>query len=193
MGRAGVHLRGRDGATGLAQRSGSEAGRTKCRWRWRATSQEESVAYCRCLGAVGTSRSDWLPQVRETRAERRIATMLHASSTVGGQQGLLKVQAHSHARQSSLRGLGRCRHLRCTAADSRSTGRKHAASTPRAAPADTPPLTPTEMPAGEGTMDWCAKEYPTFVSHLECSMTGKRYEAGQVHGLSEAGRPLLVR
>ncbi len=33
----------------------------------------------------------------------------------------------------------------------------------------------------------------TFVSHLECSITGKHYEAGQVHGLSEAGRPLLVR
>ncbi|MBL4726569.1 MAG: threonine synthase, partial [Rhizobiaceae bacterium] len=33
----------------------------------------------------------------------------------------------------------------------------------------------------------------TFVSHLECSITGKRYEAGKIHGLSEAGRPLLVR
>ncbi len=33
----------------------------------------------------------------------------------------------------------------------------------------------------------------TFVSHLECSLTGKRYAAGQIHGLSEAGRPLLVR
>jgi len=33
----------------------------------------------------------------------------------------------------------------------------------------------------------------TFVSHLECSMTGDRYKAGKVHGLSEAGRPLLVR
>ena len=33
----------------------------------------------------------------------------------------------------------------------------------------------------------------TFVSHLECSLTGRRYEAGRVHGLSEAGRPLLVR
>lgn len=33
----------------------------------------------------------------------------------------------------------------------------------------------------------------SFVSHLECSITGKRYEAGRVHGLSEAGRPLLVR
>ncbi|MEQ8748158.1 MAG: threonine synthase, partial [Amphiplicatus sp.] len=33
----------------------------------------------------------------------------------------------------------------------------------------------------------------SFVSHLECSITGKRYEAGRIHGLSEAGRPLLVR
>jgi len=33
----------------------------------------------------------------------------------------------------------------------------------------------------------------TFVSHLECSATGSRYEAGEIHGLSEAGRPLLVR
>ncbi len=34
---------------------------------------------------------------------------------------------------------------------------------------------------------------PTFVTHLECSMTGERYEADQIHGLSRAGRPLLVR
>lgn len=34
---------------------------------------------------------------------------------------------------------------------------------------------------------------PTFVSHLECSMTGERYEADQLHGLSRVGRPLLVR
>jgi threonine synthase len=33
----------------------------------------------------------------------------------------------------------------------------------------------------------------TFVSHLECSLTGERYEADQAHGLSRAGRPLLVR
>ena len=33
----------------------------------------------------------------------------------------------------------------------------------------------------------------TFVSHLECSMSGKRYSADQVHGLSDAGKPLLVR
>jgi threonine synthase len=34
---------------------------------------------------------------------------------------------------------------------------------------------------------------PTFVSHLECSMTGERYDADRLHGLSRAGRPLLVR
>jgi threonine synthase len=33
----------------------------------------------------------------------------------------------------------------------------------------------------------------TFVTHLECSLTGERYEADQLHGLSRAGRPLLVR
>ena len=33
----------------------------------------------------------------------------------------------------------------------------------------------------------------TFVSHLECSMTGEHYAADQLHGLSRAGRPLLVR
>ena len=32
-----------------------------------------------------------------------------------------------------------------------------------------------------------------FVTHLECSLTGERYEAGQVHNLSRAGKPLLVR
>ncbi|MEX1994076.1 MAG: threonine synthase [Steroidobacteraceae bacterium] len=36
-------------------------------------------------------------------------------------------------------------------------------------------------------------EYPTFVTHLECSATGKRYEPDVLHGLSEAGKPLLVR
>ena len=37
------------------------------------------------------------------------------------------------------------------------------------------------------------EEYPTFVSHLECSYTGKVYPADQLHGLSEAGKPLLVK
>lgn len=33
----------------------------------------------------------------------------------------------------------------------------------------------------------------SLASHLECSLTGERYEADQVHNLSKAGRPLLVR
>ncbi|WP_017672119.1 threonine synthase [Blastomonas sp. AAP53] len=33
----------------------------------------------------------------------------------------------------------------------------------------------------------------SFVTHLECSMTGEVYPADQVHGLSRVGRPLLVR
>ena len=35
-------------------------------------------------------------------------------------------------------------------------------------------------------------ERPSFVSHLECAMTGERHEADQVHNLSSAGKPLLV-
>jgi len=37
------------------------------------------------------------------------------------------------------------------------------------------------------------QEYQTFVTHLECSATAKRYEPDRVHGLSDAGKPLLVR
>jgi threonine synthase len=36
-------------------------------------------------------------------------------------------------------------------------------------------------------------ERPTFVSHLECSASGERYEADALHNLSRAGKPLLVR
>ena len=36
-------------------------------------------------------------------------------------------------------------------------------------------------------------EYGSFVTHLECAMTGERHEADQVHNLSRAGKPLLVR
>ena len=31
------------------------------------------------------------------------------------------------------------------------------------------------------------------VTHLECSLTGERYSAGEAHNLSRAGKPLLVR
>ena len=36
-------------------------------------------------------------------------------------------------------------------------------------------------------------ERPTFVTHLECSLSGERYPADELHNLSRAGRPLLVR
>ncbi len=32
-----------------------------------------------------------------------------------------------------------------------------------------------------------------FATHLECSLTGERYDAGRLQGLSKAGKPLLVR
>jgi threonine synthase len=34
---------------------------------------------------------------------------------------------------------------------------------------------------------------PSFVTHLECGLTGEAYEADTLHGLSRSGRPLLVR
>jgi threonine synthase len=40
---------------------------------------------------------------------------------------------------------------------------------------------------------WTGGDLPTFVSHLECSLTGERYPADTLHTLSKAGRPLLVR
>jgi hypothetical protein len=36
-------------------------------------------------------------------------------------------------------------------------------------------------------------ERPTFVTHLECAATGKRHTADEIHNLSRAGKPLLVR
>ncbi|MEH6404140.1 MAG: threonine synthase [Sneathiella sp.] len=37
------------------------------------------------------------------------------------------------------------------------------------------------------------QEFPTFVTHLECAYTSKTYEADIPHGLSQAGKPLVVR
>ena len=42
-------------------------------------------------------------------------------------------------------------------------------------------------------MSSAQQEFPNFVTHLECSMNGERFEAGKLHGLSNVGRPLLVR
>jgi threonine synthase len=36
-------------------------------------------------------------------------------------------------------------------------------------------------------------ERPTFVTHLECAATGNRHAADEIHNLSRAGKPLLVR
>ncbi len=33
----------------------------------------------------------------------------------------------------------------------------------------------------------------SFVTHLECAMTGEHYPAGEPHGLSRVGRPIIVR
>lgn len=44
-------------------------------------------------------------------------------------------------------------------------------------------------------LDVTIQNLPThsFVSHLECGLTGEHYPADQLHGLSPAGKPLLVR
>jgi threonine synthase len=40
---------------------------------------------------------------------------------------------------------------------------------------------------------WTGGNLPTFVTHLECSLTGEHYPADTLQTLSRAGRPLLVR
>jgi len=42
-------------------------------------------------------------------------------------------------------------------------------------------------------IDPSVADLPTFVTHLECSLTGERYPADQLHGVSRAGKPLIVR
>lgn len=42
-------------------------------------------------------------------------------------------------------------------------------------------------------LDNLDEERATFVTHLECSATGERYDSDKPHGLSRAGKPLLVR
>jgi threonine synthase len=41
--------------------------------------------------------------------------------------------------------------------------------------------------------DWTDGDLPTFVTHLECSLTGEHHPADTLQTLSKAGRPLLVR
>ena len=40
---------------------------------------------------------------------------------------------------------------------------------------------------------WTGGNLPTFVTHLECSLTGEHYPADTLQTLSKAGRPLLAR
>src|SRR5690349_3014030 len=39
----------------------------------------------------------------------------------------------------------------------------------------------------------CARRLPMFMTHLECSLTGERYDSDRLQNLSRAGRPLLAR
>ena len=41
--------------------------------------------------------------------------------------------------------------------------------------------------------DNCNGERASFVTHLECAWSGERHAADRLHGLSRAGRPLIVR
>jgi threonine synthase len=43
------------------------------------------------------------------------------------------------------------------------------------------------------TNDNLTTERKTFVTHLDCSATAERYAADEIHNLSKAGKPLLVR
>jgi len=53
---------------------------------------------------------------------------------------------------------------------------------------------PNEQEGGDMRFDDnLSGERPSFVTHLECAMTGERHEADVVHNLSRAGKPLLVR
>jgi len=54
--------------------------------------------------------------------------------------------------------------------------------------------------AGFETKDWAIQGVPsddeisgTYVTNLECSLTGEKYEADKLHGLASSGKPLLVR
>jgi len=42
-------------------------------------------------------------------------------------------------------------------------------------------------------IEWTGGDLPTFVTHLECGLTGERYAADRIQDMSKAGKPLLVR
>src|SRR5579875_3791845 len=51
---------------------------------------------------------------------------------------------------------------------------------------------PEDDAAMAKTEDNLTTERPTFTTHLECGLTGERYDADKLHTLSRAGKPLLV-
>src|SRR5258708_27433059 len=59
--------------------------------------------------------------------------------------------------------------------------------------ADRRPVTEIEGDGGLQDNENLIAARPTFVTHLECAYTGERYPADEVHNLSRAGKPLLVR
>jgi threonine synthase len=52
-----------------------------------------------------------------------------------------------------------------------------------------------QMMPYENMPDWCnvSEQRPTFVSHLECGLSGEVVPPDRLHGLSSVGRPYLVR
>src|SRR5437016_2955220 len=53
--------------------------------------------------------------------------------------------------------------------------------------------TPHSSEAPGPDSEWPVGDLPNYVTHLECSLSGERYGPGRLHGLSHAGKPLLVR
>src|SRR5712692_7279984 len=70
----------------------------------------------------------------------------------------------------------------------RSTTRRKPGSPRRHAPSDN--LCATRE---EGETMTTFPDLPTFVTHLECAMTGEKLRADVPHNLSPAGFPILVR
>jgi threonine synthase len=53
--------------------------------------------------------------------------------------------------------------------------------------------TPAQEDNGKKMMNNTTTDRQTYVTNLQCSLTGQKYEADVLHGLSDAGKPLLVR
>jgi threonine synthase len=54
-------------------------------------------------------------------------------------------------------------------------------------------MTNDQHESNMNTNDNLTTDRSTYVTHLECGLEGDRYESDQLHGLSKAGKPLLVK